>query len=128
MSFDLVVSAGTESYPTGFANKPVSHFLFQCLTVEDFAGKTVEKGSEKTDDLFRASVLAYSFLIDVKYAELFKGNIKKSSGPRALGAAATATGMSMGSQGSGAGYSRVASLGTPGYLSPGGNNHIFNRK
>lgn len=57
----LEIDQGT--YPKCFRYKPVSHFYFQCLTVND-TGKTVTKGMNLTDDLFRAAALCLSQLFD----------------------------------------------------------------
>lgn len=51
-----------DEYPSGFIRKPVAHLLYQMFTVRDFVGKTVEKGSGATDDLFRAVVLGLAAL------------------------------------------------------------------
>lgn len=71
--------AGNDSYPYGFEDKPVSHFIFQALTVVDMMGKTVGKGEGLTDDLFRAAVLAHSIIIRDEYKNLFKGSISGGS-------------------------------------------------
>lgn len=51
-----------DEYPSGFMRKPVAHLLYQMFTVRDFVGKTVEKGSGATDDLFRSVVLGLAAL------------------------------------------------------------------
>lgn len=55
-------------YPLSFEHMPVAHLLGQFLTVEDLAGKDVIKGVNKTDDLFRAMVMAHMALTDAKIA------------------------------------------------------------
>lgn len=51
-----------EDYPKCFMGKPVSHLLWQMFTVRDYPGKTVEKGGDSTDDLFRSVVLGVKAL------------------------------------------------------------------
>lgn len=72
---DDIERAGNDSYPYGFEDKPVSHFIFQALTVVDMMGKTVAKGEGLTDDLFRAAVLGYSIILRDEYKNLFKGSL-----------------------------------------------------
>ncbi len=50
-------------YPNCFDYMPSAHLFYQMCTVQD-AGKTVEKAHKKTDDLFRAVVLASAYLLD----------------------------------------------------------------
>jgi hypothetical protein len=57
-----------ESYPHGFRGKPVAHLVYQHLTVKDL-GRTVDKGDDLTDDLFRALVLGTSHVLDDKLWE-----------------------------------------------------------
>src|SRR6266481_4803130 len=76
-----ILTSGDEGYPYGFKQYPISHFIFQCLTVQDQAGKAVTKGKNVTDDLFRAAVLAHSFLVDVEYQELFEGTSANKGSP-----------------------------------------------
>lgn len=89
--------AGNDSYPYGFEGKPVSHFIFQAITVVDLMGKTVAKGEGLTDDLFRAGVLGYTLIMKDEYAKLFKGGISGSSGSRGIGAIANGGGIAGGS-------------------------------
>lgn len=77
--------AGNDSYPYGFEDKPVSHFIFQALTVVDMMGKTVTKGEGTTDDIFRSAVLAYSIIMKEDYKKLFAGKIINNNS-RAVGA------------------------------------------
>lgn len=79
-----IVGAGDKDYPFGFKDAPISHFIFQALTVKDMGNKGVHKGDHSTDDLFRATVLLHKFLVDPEYRELFEGNILKRK-DRALG-------------------------------------------
>lgn len=89
--------AGNDSYPYGFEGKPISHFIFQAITVVDLMGKTVAKGEGLTDDLFRAGVLGYTLIMKDEYAKLFKGGISGSSGSRGIGAIANGGGIAGGS-------------------------------
>lgn len=50
-------------YPNCFDYMPAAHLFYQLMTVQD-TGKTVDKAHKKTDDLFRAAVLAFSYLTD----------------------------------------------------------------
>ena len=68
-------------YPQCERGYPMCHFALQLITVQDYGVKTVEKGDRFTDDIFRATVLAYSYLIDKDYKQLFSGvSVKKSLG------------------------------------------------
>lgn len=49
-------SLDVSDYPRCFENRPVEHFMFQCVTVQD-TGRMVIKGPDMTDDLWRAVVL-----------------------------------------------------------------------
>lgn len=75
-----LMQLGADDYPNGFKNKPVAHFLFQCLTVEDYPGVGVEKGLGTTDDIFRATVLAHRFLVDEAYKMRFAGAVRRRVG------------------------------------------------
>lgn len=46
IKWEQIELAGNDSYPYGFEGKPISHFIFQNLTVEDKMGKTVAKVKE----------------------------------------------------------------------------------
>lgn len=74
IKWEQIELAGNDSYPYGFEGKPISHFIFQNLTVEDKMGKTVAKGEGTTDDIFRAAVLAHHCLTqEPDFKHLFKG-------------------------------------------------------
>ena len=96
MKWNEIELAGNDSYPYGFEGKPVSHFLFQNVTVEDKMGKTVTKGEGVTDDIFRAAVLAHHCLTqEEQFKGLFKsGNFSGGGGQRAV--AAVPSGMNSG--------------------------------
>jgi hypothetical protein len=59
-------------YPERFEDCPVSHFIHQNFTVVETL-KTVDKGLNRTDDLFRAVVLMVAFLNDPALREEFSG-------------------------------------------------------
>lgn len=58
-------------YPEVFRGKPVSHLRNQFSTVVDKM-KTVDKGDNRTDDVFRAVALGFRFLLNEKYDKYFK--------------------------------------------------------
>lgn len=60
-NLNAIFTMSESGYPVCFEGKPVAHLLYQLLTVEDVMGKTVEKGENSTDDIFRALVLAHKF-------------------------------------------------------------------
>ncbi len=65
-----------ENYPKDFIGKPAAHLYYQMMTVRD-RGKTVDKGLNATDDLFRALVLGVSrALSDKILPELLKPSIQ----------------------------------------------------
>lgn len=59
-----------ESVETLVIGKPVVHYILQALTVRE-VGHKVDKGINMTDDLFRASVLGASFLLDPEWKNKF---------------------------------------------------------
>ena len=67
-----IEETGGDNYPHNFRKAPVAHFLYQLITVQDMK-KEVLKGEGLTDDLFRACVLAYSYLVDPQYREHCSG-------------------------------------------------------
>ena len=73
-----IETAGENTYPEGFRNAPISHLLYQALTVQDL-GKEVIKGPDTTDDLLRAAFLAYAFIVDPEFAEFCTGKVIGSS-------------------------------------------------
>lgn len=75
LNWNEIELAGNDSYPYGFEGKPISHFIFQNISVEDKMGKTVAKGEGTTDDIFRAAVLAHHCLTqEEQFKNLFKGS------------------------------------------------------
>jgi hypothetical protein len=84
---DEILHFNYSEYPKCFANAPVSHLFAQLCTVQD-TGHQVLKASGLTDDLWRASALAWTMLNDEKYQELFMGANAKG-GTKAMGSVAT---------------------------------------
>lgn len=74
------VSTDVVDYPFGFIGKPIQHFILQCITVQDYGDKSVTKGPGYTDDIFRATILANSYLTDKDYKKLFIGETAKRTG------------------------------------------------
>jgi hypothetical protein len=60
-----IVHFNYSEYPKCFSQAVVSHFVMQCVTVQD-TGNQVNKGSGLTDDLFRAAALAFTVIMDEK--------------------------------------------------------------
>lgn len=79
------ISTLVDGYPQSERGTPMCHFALQLVTVQDDGEKTVEKGGNYTDDIFRATVLAYSYLVDKNYKPLFSGVASKSSVGGAIG-------------------------------------------
>lgn len=59
ISLDAAFAFPLTEYPQCFEGMPVAHSLLQAATVEDVMGRKVDKGGQRTDDLFRAIVLAH---------------------------------------------------------------------
>lgn len=97
-------------YPTCFKTKPIDHFLLQCLTVQD-TGNSVIKGDQLTDDLFRASVLAVSILLDQANREYFNQPEKQLTGKIDVTKMAVMRGASNGAKSSGGSMSSQSNLG-----------------
>ena len=55
---------------------PISHFLQQCMSVRD-TGKTVDKGKNYTDDLFRAVVLGWTAAQDPEIKGMITGDMEE---------------------------------------------------
>lgn len=58
----------SENYPHGFMYKPAAHLYYQMLTVRD-NGRSVDKGPNLTDDLFRAFALNAAHLLDEDFTK-----------------------------------------------------------
>ena len=82
---DVLFNSEHNEYPLCFDLKPVDHFYLQCMTVRD-DGKTVSKGMNLTDDLFRASVLASHFVCDADFCDEYLKDSMKKQGHGAIGA------------------------------------------
>lgn len=67
---DIMSADSSTDYREKFANAPISHFYFQNVTVVE-SPKTVDKGPNSTDDLFRAAVLCHRCLMNPEFKELF---------------------------------------------------------
>lgn len=88
-----ILNNSYKNYPHELKYKPCAHLALQCLTVSD-TGKTITKGTNRTDDIFRAVVLAGKYLLDDEWVkENLKTSEKKKSGG---GLAAMANGMQVG--------------------------------
>lgn len=113
---DVIMSASGD-YPTRFVDNPVSHLMYQILTVRDKPGKTVEKGSGSEDDLFRTVVLAYWALTNQDIRDML-GHAEPDRMPTVIGMVASGAspgssrGSSMGAMGSRAGFGEGESSGT----------------
>lgn len=67
-SVEKVLDPNKDNYPKCFDFAPVSHLLFQMMTVTD-TGRTVSKGVGLTDDIFRSWALLHKMLLDEKFRE-----------------------------------------------------------
>ncbi len=91
VKFKDIDALTSNDYPNSFLYKPVSHVISQMLTVQDVQ-KDVIKGPELTDDIFRAMVLAHSYLTDPEYQDLFMSLGEVEMVKRAIGAVGKNTG------------------------------------
>lgn len=82
-----IMQLSMDGYPRCFDFSPMSHLYLQLLTVSD-TGKTVTKGTNRTDDIFRALVLGCHYMLDDDWVrDNMKG--KKAVNPnRGIGALA----------------------------------------
>lgn len=87
-----IMQISMEKYPMCFEGKPLSHLYFQLMTVSD-TGKTVTKGANRTDDLFRALVLGCHYLLDEEWC---KENLKGKMRNQSMGIVALSSGGSSG--------------------------------
>ena len=108
--FDEILALSThDEYPMCFERMPVEHLILQMLTVQD-AGKSVIKGDDLTDDIWRAVVLCEWALTNPEFLDNLKGAVADSKNKAALG---TATFGSKAKSGGGAiASSRRSSIGT----------------
>lgn len=90
-------------YPQNMRGDPIKHFAVQLVTVQDYGDRSVEKGESFTDDIFRATVLAYSYLTDPEYKDKFKGTLIQSrvGGLGAIGGRGAAISSNIGARPSG---------------------------
>lgn len=109
-----IMGTTLDNYPHCFNGAPVSHLLYQFLTVKD-TGNAVVKG-DGTDDIMRCIVLGYTALQDPEVQELIEEfDNRDAGGPmQALGAVAGgirgASGGSMASGRNGAGIGVARNL------------------
>jgi len=101
MRAEKALTIPSTEYIEKFTYKPCAHLFSQIFTVED-KGRTVDKGKNRTDDLFRAVVLASRFLLDdswvaenlnlTKRKNSNMGIVALANGASPTGTLATATG------------------------------------
>ena len=108
MEVGAILSPNKDDYPSCFDFKPSSHLLLQALTVKD-AGKTIIKGTDLTDDIFRALVLFGTFILDEDFTNQYLKVVKKR-GSLGIGA----IGLLSGGAASGIASSNVGSVGSMG--------------
>ena len=85
MKLSEIISLGENSikYPECFKYMPVSHLLYQMVTVQD-SGRTIEKGYRLTDDIFRSVFLALIYLLDEKMVrDIFMSSTTRA--PKSIG-------------------------------------------
>jgi len=74
--FDQIMKDELGRYPDRFEGIPISHFIHQNFTVVETL-KTIEKGLNRTDDVFRAVALMAAFLNDVETRQNFMGYVEE---------------------------------------------------
>ena len=82
-----LLNMDVSEYPACFAGKPVEHFMYQCITIQD-SGRGVLKGTGVTDDLWRATALMTWGLSNPDYADLLRHAekaAKRNQDPSRLG-------------------------------------------
>jgi hypothetical protein len=86
MTLDQAFAFPLSEYPLCFEGKPVIHSLLQAATVEDVHARKVEKGGSRTDDLFRAIVLAHWVLNNADLSPYLSGQVQttQASAPLAV--------------------------------------------
>lgn len=77
-----------DSYPDCFKYNPVDHLLMQICTVRD-VGKTIDKGTNLTDDLWRAWCLGLKYLTDADWCKKNLRTVRHRKGLIGLGAGTT---------------------------------------
>lgn len=83
VSFDEIINT-SKDYESFIDSKPITHFVYQILTVRDI-GRTVTKGLGTDDDIFRAWCLGIKFLFDDKYKKIFQVINNNNKKNRSLG-------------------------------------------
>jgi hypothetical protein len=76
VSLKDIMEVNSSVYPQCFLGKPIAHFIYQAMTVQDIPGKTVDKGEDSTDDIFRTVTMAYTLLNDPEVAKYLKGSLR----------------------------------------------------
>lgn len=98
---ELLHDQDLTNYPACFANKPVEHFMYQLVTIQDSRNQVL-KGVGLTDDLWRATALAAYGLNSPDYAPFLVNSPNKhiDRNPQRLGVigSAKAIGTSSGTQ------------------------------
>jgi len=83
LDFEEIINPIKE-YPKFLEGKPISHLIYQMLTVRDL-GRMVTKGLGVDDDVFRAWCLGIKYLFDPKWEKIFHLPAIKGKGKKALG-------------------------------------------
>jgi len=83
LDFEEIINPIKE-YPKFLEGKPISHLIYQMLTVRDL-GRMVTKGLGVDDDLFRAWCLGVKYLFDPKWEKVFHLPAINRKGKKALG-------------------------------------------
>lgn len=97
------------NYPRCFEGRPVEHFMFQIITVQD-TGRQVVKGPDMTDDLWRAVVLGSWALDNLDFKDFLSEKAVKTIN-RDPSRLAVSRGSSMGGTRISAGSSQVGKTG-----------------
>ena len=107
-----IIEFDTENYPHCFENRTMDHFYLQIHTVTD-VGRSVEKGTGLTDDIFRAWVLATHFMRDQEFASTYLVGTQTRTSNVALGVVSgRSTGGSGGGGSAGTGIGVITSRST----------------
>ena len=100
-----------ESYPMSFNNQPCAHLLFQIMTVKEGA-KTIDKGENLTDDIFRSVALLGISLLDEDNRKMLRHSVNRQKQSGVVGVSVGLSGGITHQQPSGAGgSSNLAALG-----------------
>lgn len=95
---ELLHDQDLTNYPACFANKPVEHFMYQCVTIQDSRNQVL-KGVGLTDDLWRATALAAYGLNSPDYAPFLVNSPNRhiDRNPQRLGVIGSAKAVGTGS-------------------------------